>query len=119
MLTWLGKLLGITPADAPSEPMPVLTPAPAPKPKAEKKPAPAPKPKAEKKPAAKKAAPKAKAEAKPKAEKKPAADKKPAKKDDDLDAMNKRDLLALAKEKGVKANASMNKDAVIKAIRSA
>ncbi len=113
MLTWLGKLLGITPADAPSEPMLVPTPAPAPKPKAEKK------------PAAKKAAPKAKAEAKPKAEKKPAAaakkpaDKKPAKKDDDLDVMNKRDLLALAKEKGVKANASMNKDAVIKAIRSA
>ena len=87
MLTWLGKLLGITPADAPSEPMPVPTPAPAP----------APKPKAEKKPAAKKA----------------------AKKDDGLDVMNKRDLLALAKEKGVKANASMNKDAVIKAIRSA
>lgn len=111
MLTWLGKLLGITPADAPSEPMPVPAPAPAPKPKAEKK------------PAAKKAAPKAKAkakaEAKPKAEKKPAAAKKPAKKDDDLDVMNKRDLLALAKEKGVKANASMNKDAVIKAIRSA
>ena len=93
MLTWLGKLLGITPADAPSEPMPVPTPAPAP----------APKPKAEKKPAA---------------AKKPAA-KKAAKKDDGLDVMNKRDLLALAKEKGVKANASMNKDAVIKAIRSA
>ena len=92
MLTWLGKLLGITPADAPSEPMLVPTPAPAPKPKAEKKPA--------------------------AAAKKP-ADKKPAKKDDDLDVMNKRDLLALAKEKGVKANASMNKDAVIKAIRSA
>ena len=92
MLTWLGKLLGITPADAPSEPMPVPTPAPAPKPKAEKKPA-----AAVKKPAAKKA----------------------AKKDDGLDVMNKRDLLALAKEKGVKANASMNKDAVIKAIRSA
>ena len=109
MLTWLGKLLGITPADAP---MPVPTPAPAPKPKAEKK------------PAAKKAAPKAKAEAKPKTEKKPAAAKKPAakkaaKKDDGLDVMNKRDLLALAKERGVKANASMNKDAVIKAIRSA
>ena len=93
MLTWLGKLLGITPADAPSEPMPVPTPAPAP----------APKPKAEKKPAA---------------AKKPAA-KKAAKKDDGLDVMNKRDLLALAKERGVKANASMNKDAVIKAIRSA
>lgn len=104
MLTWLGKLLGITPADAP---MPVPTPAPAPKPKAEKK------------PAAKKAAPKAKAEAKPKAEKKPAAAKKATKKDDGLDAMNKRDLLALAKEKKVKANASMNKEAVIKAIRSA
>jgi outer membrane biosynthesis protein TonB len=115
MLTWLGKLLGITPADAPSEPTPV--------------PAPAPKPKAEKKPAAKKAAPKAKAapkpkaEAKPKAEKKPAAAKKPAakkaaKKDDGLDAMNKRDLLAMAKDKGVKANASMNKEAVIKALRA-
>jgi hypothetical protein len=90
MLTWLGKLLGITPADAPSEPTPVPAPAPAPKPKAEKK------------PAAKKAAPKAKA----------------AKKDDGLDAMNKRDLLAMAKDKGVKANASMNKEAVIKALRA-
>lgn len=111
MLTWLGKLLGITPADAPSEPTPVPAPAPAPKPKAEKK------------PAAKKAAPKPKAEAKPKAEKKPAAAKKPAakkaaKKDDGLDAMNKRDLLAMAKDKGVKANASMNKEAVIKALRA-
>jgi len=117
MLTWLGKLLGITPADAPSEPTPVPAPAPAPKPKAEKKPA------AKKAAPKAKAAPKPKAEAKPKAEKKPAAAKKPAakkaaKKDDGLDAMNKRDLLAMAKDKGVKANASMNKEAVIKALRA-
>lgn len=112
MFNWLGKMLGIVPAEAASEAPVAPTPAPA-----AKKPA-------AKKPAAKKAAPKAKAEEKPKAEKKPAAAKKPAakkaaKKDDGLDAMNKRDLLALAKEKKVKANASMNKEAVIKAIRSA
>lgn len=110
MFNWLGKMLGIVPAEAASEAPVAPTPAPA-----AKKPA-------AKKPAAKKAAPKAKE--KPKAEKKPAAAKKPAakkaaKKDDGLDAMNKRDLLALAKEKKVKANASMNKEAVIKAIRSA
>jgi hypothetical protein len=111
MFNWLGKMLGIVPAEAASEAPAAPTPAPAAKKPAAKKPA-------AKKPAAKKAAPKAKAEAKPKAEKKPAA-KKAAKKDDGLDAMNKRDLLALAKEKKVKANASMNKEAVIKAIRSA
>jgi septal ring-binding cell division protein DamX len=116
MFNWLGKMLGIVPAEAASEAPAAPTPAPAAKKPAAKKPA-AKKP-AAKKPAAKKAAPKAKAEAKPKAEKKPAA-KKAAKKDDGLDAMNKRDLLALAKEKKVKANASMNKEAVIKAIRSA
>ena len=110
-------MLGIVPAEAASEAPVAPTPAPAAKKPAAKKPA-------AKKPAAKKPAPKAKAEEKPKAEKKPAAAKKPAakkaaKKDDGLDAMNKRDLLALAKEKKVKANASMNKEAVIKAIRSA
>ena len=36
----------------------------------------------------------------------------------DLDSMNKRDLLAHAKTAGVKANASMNKDAIIKAIKN-
>ena len=117
MFNWLGKMLGIVPAEAASEAPVAPTPAPAAKKPAAKKPA-------AKKPAAKKAAPKAKAEEKPKAEKKPAAAKKPAakkaaKKDDGLDAMNKRDLIALAKEKKVKANASMNKEAVIKAIRSA
>lgn len=112
MFNWLGKMLGIVPAEAAPEAPAEPTPAPAAKKTAAKKPA-------AKKPAAKKAAPKAKAEAKPKAEKKPAAAKKAAKKDDDLDVMNKRDLLALAKEKKVKANASMNKEAVIKAIRSA
>ena len=116
MFNWLGKMLGIVPAEAASEAPAAPTPAPAAKKPAAKKPA-AKKP-AAKKPAAKKAAPKAKAEAKPKAEKKPAA-KKAAKKDDGLDAMNKRDLRALAKEKKVKANASMNKEEVIKAIRSA
>ena len=111
MFNWLGKMLGIVPAEAASEAPAAPTPAPAAKKPAAKKPA-------AKKPAAKKTAPKAKAEAKPKAEKKPAA-KKAVKKDDGLDVMNKRDLLALAKEKKVKANASMNKEAVIKAIRSA
>ena len=95
MFNWLGKMLGIVPAEAASEAPAAPTPAPAAKKPAVKKPA-------AKKPAAKK----------------PAA-KKAAKKDDGLDAMNKRDLLALAKEKKVKANASMNKEAVIKAIRSA
>jgi len=90
MFNWLGKMLGIVPAEAASEAPAAPTPAPAAKKPAAKKPA-------AKKPAAKKA----------------------AKKDDGLDAMNKRDLLALAKEKKVKANASMNKEAVIKAIRSA
>lgn len=103
MFNWLKRMLGISPAPAtpevPAEPV-------------EKKPA-AKKP-AAKKPAAKKAANKT---AKPTA--KPAAKKPAAKKDDGLDAMNKRDLLAMAKDKEVKANASMNKDAVIKAIRSA
>ena len=98
MFNWLKRMLGISPAPAtpevPAEPV-------------EKKPA-------AKKPAAKKAANKT---AKPAA--KPAAKKPAAKKDDGLDAMNKRDLLAMAKDKKVKANASMNKDAVIKAIRSA
>lgn len=82
MFKWIGKMLGIVPAED-AAPLvltdPVKTPAPA------------------KKPAAKKAAPKAKA--------------------DGLEDMNKRDLLALAKEKGVKSNASMNKDSVIAAIR--
>ena len=109
-------MLCIVPAEAASEAPVAPKPAPAAKKPAAKKPA-------AKKPAAKKAAPKAKAEAKPKAEKKPAAAKKPAakkaaKKDDGLDAMNKRDLLAMAKDKGVKANASMNKEAVIKALRA-
>ena len=112
MFNWLGKMLGIVPAEAAPEAPAAPTPAPAAKKPAAKKPA-------AKKPAAKKAAPKAKAEAKPKAEKKPAAAKKATKEDDGLDVMNKRDLLALAKEKKVKANASMNKEAVIKAIRSA
>ena len=89
MFNWLGKMLGIVPAEAASEAPVAPTPAPAAKKPAAKKPA-------AKKPAAKKA----------------------AKKDDGLDAMNKRDLLAMAKDKGVKANASMNKEAVIKALRA-
>ena len=47
--------------------------------------------------------------------------KKPAKKKAekvDLDSMKKSELLAHAKAKGVKANASMNKDALIQAIKN-
>ena len=47
--------------------------------------------------------------------------KKPAKKKAekvDLDSMKKAELLAHAKAKGVKANASMNKDALIQAIKN-
>ena len=100
MFKWIGKMLGIVPAED-AAPLvltdPVKTPAPAKKPAAKKAAKSATMPKTVKKPAAKKAAPKAKA--------------------DGLEEMNKRDLLALAKEKGVKSNASMNKDSVIAAIR--
>lgn len=54
-----------------------------------------------------------------KAPKAPAKPKKVEKVDDGLDAMNKRDLLVLAKEKSVKSNASLSKEAIIKAIRNA
>lgn len=54
-----------------------------------------------------------------KAPKAPAKPKKVEKVDDGLDAMNKRDLLILAKDKSVKANASLSKEAIIKAIRNA
>ena len=112
MFKWIGKMLGIVPAED-AAPLvltdPVKTPAPAKKPAA-KKAAPA------KKPAAKKAA---KSATMPKTVKKPAAKKAaPKAKADGLEEMNKRDLLALAKEKGVKSNASMNKDSVIAAIRN-
>jgi hypothetical protein len=105
MFKWIGKMLGIVPAED-AAPLvltdPVKTPAPAKKPAA-------------KKPAAKKAA---KSATMPKTVKKPAAKKAaPKAKADGLEEMNKRDLLALAKEKGVKSNASMNKDSVIEAIR--
>ena len=105
MFKWIGKMLGIVPAED-AAPLvltdPVKTPAPAKKPAA-------------KKPAAKKAA---KSATMPKTVKKPAAKKAaPKAKADGLEEMNKRDLLALAKEKGVKSNASMNKDSVIAAIR--
>lgn len=102
-------MLGIVPAED-AAPLvltdPVKTPEPAKKPAAKKA-----APKA-KKPAAKKAT--EKSATMPKTVKKPAAKKAKA---DGLEEMNKRDLLALAKEKGVKSNASMNKDSVIAAIR--
>jgi len=53
--------------------------------------------------------------AKPKKTKK-AATKKPAKVD--LSGMSKNDLLAHAKKNGVKANASMNKAAILEAIKN-
>jgi len=62
----------------------------------------------------------------PKAETKTAAiktkktTKKPATKAAkvDVDNMSKKDLLAHAKKNGIKANASMNKDALVKAIKN-
>ena len=62
-------------------------------------------------------------ESAPKAEKKPAAikaKKTTTKKADkvDLDSMKKDELLAHAKKNGVKANASMNKAALIAAIKN-
>ena len=46
--------------------------------------------------------------------------KKPATKAEkvDVDNMSKKDLLAHAKKNGIKANASMNKDALVKAIKN-
>ena len=52
---------------------------------------------------------------KPKAQaKKPAKKTKAKKATVDLDSMTKKDLLALAKERGVKANASLKKDELVK-----
>lgn len=116
MFNWLWKMLGMAPAaEEAAAPLVLTDPVKVPAPVA-------------KAPAAKKAAPKAKAKTSsnkdatmPKTVKKPAAKpaaKKPdTKKSDGLDEMNKRDLLALSKEKGVKSNASMSKAAVIAAIR--
>jgi len=95
MLTWLKKLFG---SDMPSTPE-IAKAAPAPVAKA---------------PEVK--ATETKAKAKP--AKKAPAKKAQAGKGADLDSMNKRDLLALAKEKGVKSNASMNKADIIKAIKN-
>jgi len=56
----------------------------------------------------------------PKAKKKTTVKKKPATKAAkvDVDNMSKKDLLAHAKKNGIKANASMNKDALVKAIKN-
>jgi len=64
-------------------------------------------------------APAPKPEAKPKAKKtttKKSATKKAAKVD--LDSMKKNELLAHAKKNGIKANASMNKAALVEAIKN-
>ena len=63
-------------------------------------------------------APAPKAEVKPKATKK--TKKKPATKAAkvDIDGMSKKDLLAHAKKNGIKANASMNKAALVNAIKN-
>ena len=65
-------------------------------------------------------APAPKAETKPAAIKTKKTTKKPATKAAkvDLDNMSKKDLLAHAKMGGIKANASMNKDALVKAIKN-
>ena len=63
----------------------------------------------------------AKAEPKPAPTKKTETKKKSATKKsakDDLDGMSKKDLLAHAKKNGIKANASMNKAALVKAIKN-
>ena len=57
--------------------------------------------------------------AKTKAEKSAPKTKKKAQKSADIDAMSKKDLLAHAKAKGIKANASMNKAALVDAIKNA
>ena len=55
---------------------------------------------------------------KPATTKKPATKKTSAKKDTvDLDSMSKADLLSLAKEKGLKANASLKKADIISVIK--
>ena len=65
-------------------------------------------------------APAPKAETKPAAIKTKKTTKKPATKAAkvDIDNMSKKDLLAHAKKNGIKANASMNKDALVKAIKN-
>ena len=66
-------------------------------------------------------APAPKAETKPAAPKTKKTTKKPATKKAakvDLDSMKKDELLAHAKANGIKANASMNKAALVKAIKN-
>lgn len=106
MFKWLQKLLGVAPVEpAPTpvvEPVKTPEPAPAPAPAKEKAPA-APKKETAKKTPAKKAAPK----------------KAAAKTGVDIESMKKADLLAHAKTVGAKANASMKKEEIIAAIKSA
>jgi hypothetical protein len=63
----------------------------------------------------------AKAEPKPTSAKKTTTKKKSATKKTakvDLDSMSKKDLLAHAKKNGIKSNASMNKAALVEAIKN-
>jgi hypothetical protein len=89
MIKWLKSLFGFDVPDTP-----VIAQAPAPAPKAEAKPAATKTKKTTTKPATKKAA------------------------KVDLDSMSKKDLLAHAKANGIKANASMNKAALVTAIKN-
>ena len=99
MLKWLKSLFGF---DTPDTPVIAQEPVKAPEPKVEQaKPVAEPKKQA-KKPAAKKT-----------------ATKKSAKKEaGDLDSMNKTQLLAEAKKRGVKANASLKKDEILERIKN-
>mgnify|MGYP000991152034 CR=1 FL=1 len=91
MIKWLKSLFGF---DTPDTPVIAQEPVKAPEPKAEQ----------------------AKPVAKPKKQAKKPATKKAA--TVDLDSMKKNELLAHAKANGIKANASMNKAALIKAIKN-
>jgi len=96
MIKWLKSLFGF---DTPDTPVIAQEPVKAPEPKVEQaKPVAEPKKQA-KKPATKKTATKKSAKV-------------------DLDNMSKKDLLAHAKANGIKANASMNKAALVTAIKN-
>ena len=90
MFNWLKKMLGTAPAEPVQEPLVLENPI------VEEKPAPA----------------------KPKTQKSVAKPKKKAQKSVDLDSMSKTQLLAEAKKRGIKSNASMKKADILAAINN-